>query len=105
MVERGELLRIGWGYYAAADLAELIPALPTGHLLLSAAAAAAALGPAAVVSHQTAALLHGLSSDRRRPGCQSPARQHPGAGPASLASASAAPPCELSTSDGGWGFP
>jgi len=61
MVERGELLRIGWGYYATADLAELIPALPAGRLLLSAAAAAASLGPSAVVSHETAALLHGLS--------------------------------------------
>jgi hypothetical protein len=61
MAERGELLRIGWGYYATADLADLIPALPVGRLLLSAAATAAALGPSAVVSHQTAALLHGLS--------------------------------------------
>ncbi|HXB47372.1 MAG TPA: type IV toxin-antitoxin system AbiEi family antitoxin domain-containing protein [Streptosporangiaceae bacterium] len=61
MAERGELLRIGWGYYATADLAELIRALPTGRLLLSAAAAAASLGPSAVVSHQTAALLHELS--------------------------------------------
>jgi hypothetical protein len=61
MAERGELVRIGWGYYATADLAELIPALPAGGLFLSAAAAAAALGPSAVVSHETAALLHGLS--------------------------------------------
>jgi hypothetical protein len=61
MVESGELLRIGWGYYATADLAELIPALPAGRLLLSAAAAAASRGPSAVVSHETAALLHGLS--------------------------------------------
>ncbi|HUB37623.1 MAG TPA: DUF559 domain-containing protein [Streptosporangiaceae bacterium] len=61
MVERGELLRIGWGYYATADLAELIPALPVGQLLLSAAAATASLGPAAAASHETAALLHGLS--------------------------------------------
>jgi hypothetical protein len=61
MVERGELVRVGWGYYATADLAELIPRLDIGALLLSAAAAAAALGPAAVVSHETAALLHGLS--------------------------------------------
>ena len=61
MVERGELLRIGCGYFATADLAELIPALPAGRLLLSAAAAAASLGPAAVVSHQAAALLHELS--------------------------------------------
>jgi Transcriptional regulator, AbiEi antitoxin/Protein of unknown function (DUF559) len=61
MVQRGEILRIGWGYYATADLAELIPRLDFGALLLSAAAAAAALGPSAVVSHQTAAQLHGLS--------------------------------------------
>ncbi|HKD88080.1 MAG TPA: hypothetical protein VKB62_06070, partial [Streptosporangiaceae bacterium] len=61
MVERGELIRIGWGYYATADLAELVPGLPIGRLLLSAAAAAAALGPSAAVSHQTAAQLHGLS--------------------------------------------
>jgi hypothetical protein len=61
MVQRGELLRIGWGYYATADLADLIPRLPTGRLLLAAGAAAAALGPSAVVSHQTAAQLHGLS--------------------------------------------
>jgi len=61
MVQRGELLRIGWGYYATADLADLIPRLPTGRLLLAAGAAAAALGPSAAVSHQTAAQLHGLS--------------------------------------------
>ena len=61
MVERGELLRISRGYYATADLAELVPSLPIGQVLLLAAAAAAALGPSAVVSHQTAALLHGLS--------------------------------------------
>jgi hypothetical protein len=61
MVQRGELVRIGWGYYATADLAELIPALPGGRLFLPAAAAVAGLGPGAAVSHQTAALLHGLS--------------------------------------------
>ena len=61
MVERGELLRVGWGYYASADLAEIVPRLDTGALLLSAGAAAAALGPSAVVSHETAAQLHGLS--------------------------------------------
>jgi tellurite resistance protein len=61
MVERGELLRVSWGYYATADLAELIPRLDVGALLLSAAAAVAALGPSAVVSHETAAQLHGLS--------------------------------------------
>jgi hypothetical protein len=61
MAERGQLLRISRGYYATADLAELVPRLDIGALLLSAAAATASLGPAAVVSHQTAALLHGLS--------------------------------------------
>lgn len=61
MLDRGELLRLGVGIYATADLAELIPRLDFGALLLSAAGAAAALGPSAVVSHQTAAQLHGLS--------------------------------------------
>ena len=61
MVECGELLRISRGYYATADLAELVPRLDIGALLLSAGAAATALGPSAVVSHQTAAQLHGLS--------------------------------------------
>jgi len=61
MLDAGELVRLGVGMYATADLAELIGALPIGRLLLSAAAAAASLGPAAAASHQTAALLHGLS--------------------------------------------
>jgi len=61
MVERGELVRIGRGYYATAELADVVGRLDIGGLLLSAAAAAAALGPGAVVSHQTAAQLHGLS--------------------------------------------
>jgi hypothetical protein len=61
MVERGELLRICRGYYATADLADLVPRLDIGALLLSSAAAATALGPSAAVSHETAALLHGLS--------------------------------------------
>jgi hypothetical protein len=61
MLDRGALLRLGIGFYATADLAELIPRLDFGALLLSAGAAAAALGPSAAVSHQTAAQLHGLS--------------------------------------------
>jgi Protein of unknown function (DUF559) len=61
MLDGGELVRLSVGMYATADLAELVPRLDIGALLLSAAAAAASLGPAAVVSHQTAALLHGLS--------------------------------------------
>jgi predicted transcriptional regulator of viral defense system len=61
MADGGKLVRLSVGTYATADLAELIPALPTGRLLLSAAAAVAGLGPSAVVSHETAALLHGLS--------------------------------------------
>jgi hypothetical protein len=61
MLDRGELVRLSTGIYATADLAELVPRLDIGALLLSAGAAAAALGPSAVVSHETAALLHGLS--------------------------------------------
>ncbi len=61
MVERGELARLSIGTYATADLADIARHLDVGGLLLSAAAATAALGPSAAVSHQTAALLHGLS--------------------------------------------
>jgi hypothetical protein len=61
MLDRGELVRLSTGIYATADLAELVPRLDTGALLLSAGAAAAALGPSAVVSHETAAMLHELS--------------------------------------------
>jgi hypothetical protein len=61
MLQRGEIVRLGVGIYATADLAELIPRLDVGGLLLSAAATAAALGPTAAVSHETAALIHGLS--------------------------------------------
>jgi very-short-patch-repair endonuclease len=61
MMLRGDLIRLGWGYYATASLAEMAPGLSGGQIFLSAAAAAAALGPSAVVSHQTAAIMHGLS--------------------------------------------
>jgi len=61
MIENGELVRLGVGIYATADLAEVAERLDVGALLLSAAAAVTALGPTAVVSHETAALLHGLS--------------------------------------------
>jgi hypothetical protein len=61
MLDSGELVRLSVGIYATADLAELVPRLDIGALLLSAAAATTALGPSAVVSHETAALLHGLS--------------------------------------------
>ena len=66
MVEDGELVRLSVGIYATADLAELVPRLDIGDLL-SACAAATALGPSAVVSHETAALLHGLSLLGRPP--------------------------------------
>jgi hypothetical protein len=79
MAERGELLRIGRGYYATADLAGLVPALPAGRLLLSAAAAAVALGPTAAVSHHTAAQLHGLAMLGRPPAALALTRP-PGAG-------------------------
>lgn len=79
MAERGELVSIGRGYYATADLADLIPRLPEGRLLLASAAAAAALGPRAAVSHQTAAELHGLSLLGPAPAMLSVTRP-PGAG-------------------------
>jgi len=61
MLDDGRLVRLSVGVYATADLAELVPRLDIGALLLAAGAAVARLGPSAVVSHETAALLHGLS--------------------------------------------
>ncbi len=61
LTRTGQIVRIGRGYYATADLVGLASALPHGKLLLEAAAAALALGPESVVSHETAAQLHELS--------------------------------------------
>jgi Transcriptional regulator, AbiEi antitoxin/Protein of unknown function (DUF559) len=68
MVERGELVRLSHGFYVTAGLADQVLTLPIGPNFLAAAAAVAALGPAAAVSHQTAALLYGIDLLKERRG-------------------------------------
>jgi len=59
-VLRGELVRIGMGLYAKPELAEALKLHESGDQFLAAYAAVAALGRGTVVSHRTAAHLHGL---------------------------------------------
>lgn len=59
-VARGELVRIGRGHYATADLAERIRLFGFGEHFLRSYAVVGALGPVAVASHRTAAHIHGL---------------------------------------------
>lgn len=59
-VRRGELVRMGRGVYARADVARKYAGLPLGEQMLLALSALAVAGPGAVVSHQTAARLHGI---------------------------------------------
>lgn len=59
-VLRGELVRIGMGLYASRELAERLRRHEFGDQFLSAYAAVAALGHGTVVSHRTAAHIHGL---------------------------------------------
>jgi uncharacterized protein DUF559/transcriptional regulator with AbiEi antitoxin domain of type IV toxin-antitoxin system len=55
---RGVLVPAGWGVYARAGAKAARG--PAGEYALRAAAAVAAVGPSAVVSHHSAALIHGL---------------------------------------------
>ncbi len=59
-VLRGELVRLGHGFYATRELAQAVGHLDFGEHFLAAYAAAATLGPDAVASHRTAAHIHGL---------------------------------------------
>lgn len=60
MVARGTLLRLAQGVYTTAEFADRLRPLPEGRAALRAAAALATLGNGAVMSHETAAQLHGL---------------------------------------------
>ena len=60
LVRRGVLVPVGWGVYARAGPAAEAARSPKGRCALQAAAALAAVGPAAVASHHSAALIHGL---------------------------------------------
>jgi predicted transcriptional regulator of viral defense system len=59
-VARGDLVRIGRGYYATADLTERMLGLTFGEHFLRAYAIVGALGAGTVASHRTAAHIHGL---------------------------------------------
>lgn len=58
LAKRGDLIAIGHGVYADGDKARMLLGLAGGDQLLAVAAAVAAVGPDAVVSHQSAAYLH-----------------------------------------------
>jgi very-short-patch-repair endonuclease/predicted transcriptional regulator of viral defense system len=59
-VLRGELVRLGMGLYARPDFAEALRRHEFGDYFLAAYAAVAGFGDGPVVSHRTAAHLHGL---------------------------------------------
>ena len=59
-VARGELVRIGRGYYATADLCERMRGLGFGEHFLQTYAVVGAMGRGTVASHRTAAHIHGL---------------------------------------------
>jgi hypothetical protein len=60
LVRNGDLLSVSQGVYMTATAAAQLRQLPAGELLIRAAAALATARPGAVVSHHTAAELHGL---------------------------------------------
>lgn len=60
LVQSGELISLDRGVYIAAELAGRLKLLPGGETLIRASAALATSGPGAVISHHTAARLHGL---------------------------------------------
>jgi predicted transcriptional regulator of viral defense system len=86
MVQRGELLSLARGVYITADLVQRMRIQPEGATATSAMAALAMLCPGTVVSHDTAAELHGLdvltSGQRltvsRPPGAGSRSASQPG---------------------------
>jgi hypothetical protein len=60
LVRRGRLVRIGRGVYVRAATAKALAATPDGEHVLRAGAAVARAGPGAFLSHQSAAVLHGI---------------------------------------------
>jgi very-short-patch-repair endonuclease len=67
LTRRGELRSLGRGAYATKQLAEWLAAVPAGDVLLRAAGAIATAGPGSVVSHHTAAQIHGLQMYAKAP--------------------------------------
>lgn len=66
MTRRGELVRIGRGVYVRAATASAFSATRDGEHVLRAAAAVVQAGRGAVVSHRSAAVLHGIDVIGRR---------------------------------------
>jgi very-short-patch-repair endonuclease len=60
LVKRGNLVRIGRGLYVRGETAKAFASSPEGQHVLRSAAAVTQAGKGAVVSHQSAALLHGI---------------------------------------------
>ena len=60
LIRRGDLVPLSRGVYATADLVTRLPIIANGEVLLGAAAALATGGPGSVVSHHSAAQIHGL---------------------------------------------
>jgi hypothetical protein len=60
LARRGDLVRVGRGIYVRAAVARRLAKLPDGDHLLRAGAAVAQNSPGAVLSHRSAALLHGI---------------------------------------------
>ncbi len=60
LVHGGELISLDRGVYIPTEVAGRLKLLPGGEVLIRAAAALATAGPGAVISHYTAAQLHGL---------------------------------------------
>ena len=86
MVQRGELISLTRGIYISADLVHRMRILPEADTATRAMAALARLGPGTVVSHTTAAQLHGLDqltigrrlTLSRQPGAGSRSARQPG---------------------------
>ena len=79
LVRRGVLVPVGWGIYARAAPAAKAARGPMGEQALRVAAALAAVGPAAVAGHHSAALIHGLDL-YGRPAAAVAVTRPPGAG-------------------------
>jgi len=60
LVRNGELIALDRGIFVPAEVAGRLRQLPGGEILISAAAVLSTGGPGAVISHHTAAQLHGL---------------------------------------------
>jgi hypothetical protein len=78
-LRRGDLARVGLGFYVTRAVAAKVRDHPQGELLLAAAVAVRGRGPGTVASHDTAAVLHGLDL-LTRPGRDVTVTRPPGSG-------------------------